>query len=100
IIPKSGAYLAPFIVGINASWDISSLYKNRNKLSEATIQKQEVAASRDLQVDKIKTEVNQDYIQYRQALEKIKVLQDAVEQATENERIMESKFHNNLATTT
>ena len=34
------------------------------------------------------------------ALEKIKVLQDAVTQSTENEREMESKFHNNLATTT
>jgi outer membrane protein TolC len=28
------------------------------------------------------------------------VLQDAVIQANENERVMESKFHNNLATTT
>ena len=48
----------------------------------------------------MKKEVNQYYIGYLQSLEKIKVLQDAVTQATENERIMESKFRNNLATTT
>ena len=51
-------------------------------------------------MDKIKTEVHQSYMQYHLSLEKIKILQAAVTQATENERVMESKFHNNLATTT
>ena len=50
--------------------------------------------------DQIRTEVNESYRQYKQALEKISVLQDAIVQAAENERIMESKFRNNLATTT
>jgi outer membrane protein len=100
IIPSSGAFLAPFVVGINASWDISTLYKNKNKLNEANIEKRQVDITRDMQVDKVKTEVNQSYREYELALEKIKVLQDAVTQSTENEREMESKFHNNLATTT
>ena len=100
IIPSSGAFLAPFVIGINASWDISTLYKNKNKLIEADIEKRQVDISRDIQVDKVKTEVNQSYREYELALEKIKVLQDAVTQSTENEREMESKFHNNLATTT
>jgi outer membrane protein len=100
IIPSSGGFLAPFVVGINASWDISTLYKNKNKLSEANIEKRQVEINRDMEVDKVKTEVNQSYQQYQLALEKIKLLQDAVTQAGENEREMESKFHNNLATTT
>ena len=100
IIPSSGGFLAPFVVGINASWDISTLYKNKNKLSEANIEKRQVEINRDMEVDKVKTEVNQSYQQYQLALEKIKLLQDAVTQASENEREMESKFHNNLATTT
>ncbi|HLY71589.1 MAG TPA: TolC family protein [Puia sp.] len=100
IIPSSGAFLAPFVVGVNASWDISTLYKNKNKLNEANIEKRQVDISRDMQVDKVKTEVNQSYRTYELALERIKVLQDAVTQSTENEREMESKFHNNLATTT
>ena len=37
---------------------------------------------------------------YQTALEKIKILQVAVDQATENERITESKFKNNLVNTT
>ncbi|MBS1748802.1 MAG: TolC family protein [Bacteroidetes bacterium] len=100
IVPKAGSYLAPFIVGLNVGWDISSLYKNKNKLSEAKIQKQEVAERTSIVADQIKSEVNKCYIEYKQALEKISVLQEAITQATENERITESKFQNNLATTT
>jgi len=100
LIPKSATYLAPFVVGVNASWDITGFFKNKNKLTEANLQKQEVTANRDLLTDQVKMDVNRSYIQYQQALEQIKVLNDAVVQATENERITESKYKNNLATTT
>ncbi|MGE5107744.1 MAG: TolC family protein [Sphingobacteriales bacterium] len=100
IIPKSGSYLAPLLVGINIGWDVTSLFQNKNKMAEAKIRKQEVTNTRELISDKIKTEVNQNYRQYQTALNKIKILQTSVVKAMENERITESKFHNNLATTT
>jgi outer membrane protein TolC len=100
LIPKGSTYLAPFVVGVNASWDITGFFKNKNKLTEANLQRQEVAATRDLLADQIKMDVNRSFNQYQQTLEKIKLLNDAVVQATENERITESKFKNNLATTT
>ena len=100
LIPASGNYLAPFVIGLNASWDISSLYKTKNKISEAKVQQREIQISKDAESDQIKTEVHQSYKQFHYALDKIKILQDAITQATENERVMESKFHNNLATTT
>ncbi|HRN55254.1 MAG TPA: TolC family protein [Agriterribacter sp.] len=100
MIPKSSAYLAPFIVGINVNWDISSMYKSKNRITGSKIRKQEAAAGYDIMQDRIRTEVNQSYHQYKQALEKISVLQEAIVQAAENERIMESKFRNSLATTT
>ena len=100
LVPKSATYLAPFVVGVNASWDITGFFKNKNKVTEANLQKQEVAATRELIADQVKMDVNKSYTQYQQTLEKIKVLNDAVVQATENERITESKYKNNLATTT
>jgi outer membrane protein TolC len=100
LFPKNATYLAPFVVGVNASWDIAGFFKNKNKLTEANLQKQEVATSRELLTDQVKMDVNRSYVQYQQALEKIKVLEDAVTQATENERITESKYKNNLVTTT
>jgi len=100
LFPKDATYLAPLVVGVNASWDIAGFFKNKNKVTEANLQKQQVSASRDLLTDQIKMDVNRSYTGYQQALEKIKVLEDAVVQATENERITESKFKNNLVTTT
>jgi outer membrane protein len=100
LIPKNATYLAPFVVGINASWDITGFFKNKNKATEASLQKQEVTATREVLTDQVKMDVNRSYTQYQQTLEKIKLLNDAVVQATENERITESKFKNNLVTTT
>jgi outer membrane protein len=100
LIPSSGGYLAPFVIGLNASWDISSLYKSKNKISEAKIQQREIQINKDAVSDQVKSEVHQDYMKFHYALDRIKILQDAITQATENERVMESKFHNNLATTT
>ncbi|MBO9199945.1 TolC family protein [Niastella sp. MAH-29] len=100
LVPKSATYLAPFVVGINASWDITGFFKNKNKATEASLQKQEVTATRNVLTDQVKMDVNKSYIQYQQTLETIKLLNDAVVQATENERITESKFKNNLVTTT
>ena len=100
LIPKTSTYLAPFVVGINASWDITGFFKNKNKATEASLQRQEVSATRDLFTDQVKMDVNRSYTQYQQTLEKIKLLNDAVVQATENERITESKYKNNLVTTT
>lgn len=99
-LPKSGGYIAPFVVGVNVSWDVASLFKNKNKQEEVVLQKQEVMANRNALIDKVKMQVNESYVQYQQALDRIKILETAVTQATENERIMESKFKNNLATTT
>ncbi|MFT3703674.1 MAG: TolC family protein [Agriterribacter sp.] len=100
IIPKSGSFLAPFIIGVNVGWDIASLYKNKNKVNEAKIQRAQVDDKLGIITDQVKTEVNKSYMQYKVALDKIVLLQDAITQATENERITESKFQNNLATTT
>jgi outer membrane protein len=99
-IPTGNTVLAPLTLGIGASWDIGSLYTNKNKVKEATIEKAAISNDKDDALDQIRKDVHQYYIGYLQSLEQIKVLQDAVTQAEENERIMESKFRNNLVTTT
>ena len=100
VIPTNNNLIAPITLGIGASWDIGALYTNKNKEKEAAIQRQELTTVKDQQLDEIHKDVNKNYILYKQSLEKIKVLQDAVTQAEENERITESKFRNNLVNTT
>lgn len=100
VIPTNNNLIAPVTLGIGASWDISTLYKNKNKEREASLNRQELNTAKDQALDQIHQEVHSQFIMYEQALEKIKVLQEAVTQAQENERITESKFRNNLVNTT
>jgi len=100
VIPTRNNLIAPVTLGIGASWDIGTLYTNKNKEREASLQRQELNTAKEQTVDEIHKDVNKNFILYHQALERIKVLQDAVTQAEENERITESKFRNNLVNTT
>lgn len=99
-IPPANAFLFPVTVGLNLSWNIGNLYTSRHKLDEANIQREEISTSQGDMQDRVKMDVNQSYTGYLQSLEKIAVLETAVAQATENDRIMESKYQNQLATTT
>ena len=100
VIPTNNNLIAPITLGIGASWDIGTLYTNKNKEREAALQRQELNTVKDQTLDDLHKELNKDFILYQQSLENIKVLEDAVKQAEENERITESKFRNNLVNTT
>jgi outer membrane protein len=100
VIPTRNNLIAPVTLGLGASWDIGTLYTNKNKEREASLQRQELNTAKEQYMDEIHKDVNKNFILYRQSLERIRVLQDAVTQAEENERITESKFKNNLVNTT
>jgi outer membrane protein len=98
--PQSGSYLTPIVFGLNLSWSFSSLWDNKNKVTEAKIQRQEVDYSRALKVNDVKKEVNENYQNYVAALDKINLLQTSIEQAGENNKILESKYKSNIASAT
>ncbi len=98
--PAANSFLVPMTLGLNLSWNISSLYMTRHKLSEAAIQQHEVQIAESAAADRIRVDVSKSYHAYSDALQKITVLGTAVEQARENDRIMELKYRNQLATTT
>ena len=100
VIPTNNNLIAPITLGIGASWDIGTLYKNKNKEREASLQRKELNTAKDQAMDDIHQDVHREFMLYQTALEKIKILQVAVDQAKENERITESKFRNNLVNTT
>jgi len=100
VIPTHNNLIAPLTLGIGVSWDISTLYTNKNKEREVAVQRRELNTAHDQAIDDIRQDVHRQYILYQNALEKIKVLEVAVAQAQENERITESKYRNNLVNTT
>lgn len=99
-IPPSSQFLAPVTLAATLSWNIGSLWTNKNKVAEANIQKEETLISKGILEDQVKSEVNNDYQNYLKAMQRIGILQTSIAQARENDRILESKYKNNIASVT
>ncbi len=48
----------------------------------------------------LKTELNRNYQNYQLAIKRISVLETSIAQATENDRLLASKYKNNIASVT
>ncbi|RCH53806.1 TolC family protein [Mucilaginibacter hurinus] len=96
-IPRAGNYITPISIGLTASWNFGALWSNKHKVAEAKIERKEADISKSITADMIKNEVNQNYQNYIAALDKIKLLQTAIAQAGENNKILESKYRSNIA---
>lgn len=96
-IPPTDQYLMPVTLGANVSWNIGSLWTNKHKITDARIQQKEVNIQKDILSDQVKTEINRNYQNYQLALNKIKVLETSIAQATENDKLLASKYKNNVA---
>lgn len=99
-VPKAETYLAPVSVGAALAWNIDRLWTNKNKVSEAKIQKEEAELAKNISIDNVKTEVNQDYQNFNRSVARIRILENSIQQAQENDRILESKYRNNIASVT
>ncbi len=99
-VPKANTFLAPVSVGATLAWNIDRLWTNKHKVSEAQIQKNEAEIGKGITADNVKTEVNQDYQNFIRSVERIKILENSIQQAAENDRILESKYRNNIASVT
>lgn len=99
-IPPTNQFILPVTVGATVSWNVANLWKNKNKVAEAVIQQKEIGIQKDLISDQLKVEVNKNYQNYRLAVQKINLLQASIAQATENDRLLASKYKNNIASVT
>lgn len=98
--PKNGTYITPISLGLSLSWNFGALWNNKNKVAEARIQREEVVINKNIEIDNVKKEVNQNYQNYTMALGKINLLQTSIAQASENNKILESKYQSNIASAT
>lgn len=85
------------MVGVKLNMPIGNLYKNSEKKKMAdekiTLSELEVA---ELEED-IKAEVYEAQKKFEQAIDKIEIAQEAIEQAKENYRIVQTKYANHLS---
>jgi len=99
-IPKSGNFITPLTVGLTFSWNFSSLWTNKNKVTEAKIERDQVTINQGITADNIRKDVNRSYEGYMEAVNKIKLLQTSIDQAGENDKILQSKYKSNVASAT
>lgn len=99
-IPPSNQFIVPVTIGATVSWNVANLWKNKNKVAEAAIQQKEIDIQKNIFTDQLKTEINKNYQNYSLAVQKINVLQTSIAQATENDRLLASKYKNNIASVT
>jgi len=96
-IPPVNQFIMPVTLGANVSWNIGNLWTNKNKLSEARIQQKNVTIQKDIFSDQVKTEINKNYQDYQLAVSKIRILETSINQAEENDKLLASKYKNNVA---
>ncbi|MEO8794686.1 MAG: TolC family protein [Daejeonella sp.] len=97
LVPAQAKWYDTWDVGIGLSYDITSIFTNKHNISEAKTQIDQTRIFTDQLSDVIKMELNQNYIGYQQQLQKIDVNKKAVEQATENYRMVKNKYMNQVA---
>jgi outer membrane protein len=86
-------------VGVGLSYDLSSIFKNGKnvKLAQSRVKQSEIAVSQ--LNDQIKEEVFEATENYNLSLKQSQVYEKAVEQSTENYRIVKDKYDNSLSDT-
>lgn len=110
-IALTGGYVAAYIpnfititnainAGIGVQYNLASLWKTNTRLQQAKAREDEIQANEEQLNDAIQLQINQDYQNYLFSQKRIDVYQKALEQATENFRIVNNKYNNNLATIT
>jgi outer membrane protein len=94
--PVDQAYSIGF-VGVKVSYNISSIYQNKNKMSAGKIRLQELNYVQQNIKDNVKQEADGLLIKYQEALNRITVTEKSIEQARVNYRIVSAKYFNQLA---
>lgn len=98
--PGGNQYLAPVTLAATFSWNMATLWTNKHKISDSRIMQKQVDIQKTIQSDNVRTEINRNYQNYIVAKNKISILETSIAQATENDKLFESKYKNNVASAT
>jgi outer membrane protein len=80
--------------GIKASFAISSIYHNYHKTKVAKLEYESQEIEHAQTQDNVRQQVNEAYLRFNEALNRIEVSKTNVKQATENRRIVSNTYFN------
>jgi len=84
-------------VGAKVSYNLSSLYHNKHKVTAAGIRLDEIRQEQQLVQDNTREELRTLFIRYNESLNRVAVMQQSIVQAGVNYRIVNTKYFNQLA---
>lgn len=94
--PINQFYLLGFI-GVKMQYNISSFYQHKHKTEAAKMRLTEVTTQANAVKDNVAREASAAYIKYGEALDRIRVAEQSIEQARVNYKIVSAKYFNQLA---
>ena len=97
VFPPEAKFKATWDVGVSVSWNIMQLYTARAIVGDAKNQKAQLQQATAQIKDGISMEVNAAYETLKVTLLKIDLAQRAIDQATENKRILNNRFGAQIA---
>ncbi|PZR22790.1 MAG: TolC family protein [Flavobacterium psychrophilum] len=85
--------------GVGVSYDLAGIFKNGKKVKAAQSRALETKQQLEIQTDRVKVQVQESLENYNLSIKQNKSYTDAVEQSTENYRIVKDKYDNGLVDT-
>lgn len=85
------------MIGINLTYPIGNLYKNKYKMQEAKENIDMAKLQIEENEEKIRHSVYEAYKKFEETEQKVKIAEEAIEQAKENYRIVRTKYANKLS---
>jgi len=98
VFPNKPEFTGTWNVGVFLSFSLSDQFANRAKETETRYTLEKISTGIDQLRDGIQMDVNAQYQSYRQALDRIRVAENAIGQAGENFRVEQNRL--NASTTT
>lgn len=97
VVPPYDQFVPTWDIGFKITYSLTGLYDNKNKTDVSRAQFAEAKSQYDDLSDNAKMDINKNYLQYKESLEKIDVAQKSLIQAEENYKIVKSKYDNHIA---
>ena len=100
VFPVEPNFKSTWDVGVSLTYNFTNLYTGKYQIQEAQANVAQANFLKEQITDAAKMEVNANYFAYQTALEKIKLTDKTIAQATENQRVMKNRYDAQIATLT
>ena len=98
VFPQQDNFKGTWDIGVTLTYNFTNLYTGKYQIQEAQANLAQANFVKDQLSDAVKMDINAQYFGYQTALEKIKLTEKTIVQATENQRVMNNRYKETVST--